>query len=80
MSKISTNLQKQLLAGLNIFNPSGLGTEADIHTAVSVLEDTLDKESIEPIIVVSLQPEHPYAFEFILSCKLVLSFPVLNCR
>ncbi|KAI0247856.1 hypothetical protein BJV78DRAFT_1285222 [Lactifluus subvellereus] len=67
MSKISTNLQNQLLAGLDIFKPSRLSTEEDIATAVNVLEDTLDKESIEPIILVSLQPGHPYAFEFILS-------------
>ena len=70
-SEISTDVHKQLLAGLNIFHPSRLGTEDDIAVAVNVLEGTLDNESIGPIILCSLQPEHPYVFEFIVSCKFV---------
>ncbi len=68
-SEISTDVHKQLLAGLNIFHPSRLGTEDDIAVAVNVLEGSLDNESIGPIILCSLQPEHPYVFEFIVSCK-----------
>jgi hypothetical protein len=76
MSK-STSGHKQLLAGLRIFSPSGLATEDDIAAAVTVLEGTLDNESIGDI---SLQPEHPYVFEFILSCKIARFFPVLSHR
>ncbi|KAH9981609.1 P-loop containing nucleoside triphosphate hydrolase protein [Russula compacta] len=64
---ISTDIHKQLLAGLNIFHPSRLVTEDDITVAVNVLEGSLDHESIGPIILCSLQPEHPYVFEFIVS-------------
>lgn len=71
---ICTDVYKQLLAGLRVFSPSSFGTEEDIVTAVHVLEGTLDNESIGPIICLSLQPEHPYVFEFILSCKIVLFF------
>ena len=75
---ISTDVYKQFLVGLRIFNPSGLGTEEDIVTAVHVLEGTLDDESIGPIICLSLQPEHPYVFEFILSCKIARFSPMPN--
>ncbi|KAI9510706.1 hypothetical protein F5148DRAFT_1177323 [Russula earlei] len=64
---ISTDVHKQLIVGLNIFHPSRLRTEDDINVAVNVLEGSLDKESIGPIILCSLQPEHPYVFEFIIS-------------
>jgi hypothetical protein len=78
MPKLSTNVHKQLLAGLTIFNPSGLVTEDDIATAVAVLEDSLDNESISSIIHLSFQPEYTYVFEFILSCKLARFFPMLD--
>ena len=73
--EISTDVHKQLLVGLNIFHPSRLGTEDDIAVALDVLEGSLDGESIGPIVFCSLQPEHPYVFEFIVSCKLTLFFP-----
>jgi len=69
---LSEDVHKQLLAGLNVFHPARLRTKDDIDVAVSVLEDSLDNESIGPIILCSLQPEHPYVFEFIVSSKLVL--------
>jgi hypothetical protein len=72
-SQISTDVHKQLLAGLNIFYPSRLGTEDDITVAVNVLEGCLDNDSIGSIILCSLQAEHPYVFEFIVSCTLVFS-------
>jgi hypothetical protein len=71
-SELSEDVHKQLLAGLNIFHPSRLATEDDIALAVNVLEGSLDNESIGPIILCSLQPEHPYVFEFIYSCRPVL--------
>jgi hypothetical protein len=80
MSKVPTNVHKQLLAGLRIFNPSSFATEDDIATAVTVLQDSLDNESIGSIIYVSILPEHPYVFEFILSCKLARTFPMLDHR
>ena len=64
----SSGVRKQLLAGLNIFNKALLKSEADIATAVDVLEGTLDDDSVGPIIDCSLQPQHPYAFEFMISC------------
>jgi hypothetical protein len=70
MFRNPTTVDKQLLAGLTIFKPSVLVTKDDITAAVTVLQDTLDSESIGNIIHISLQPEHPYVFEFILSCKL----------
>ena len=73
--EVSTDVHKQLLAGLNIFHPSRISTENDIAVAVNVLEGSLDNESIGPIIICSLQPEHPYVFEFIVSCKFTLIFP-----
>ncbi len=74
-SDFSSGVHKQLLAGLNIFNKAFLKSEADIVTAVDVLEGTLDDHSIGAIIHCSLQPERPYAFEFIISCMSEL--PVL---
>jgi hypothetical protein len=71
-SEISADIHKQLLASFNIFHPSRLETEDDIAVAMNVLEGSLDHDSIEPIILCSLQPEHPYVFEFIISCKLTL--------
>lgn len=73
-SEIPIDVHKQLLAGLNIFHPSRLGTEDEITVAVNVLEGSLDNDSIGSIILCSLQAEHPYVFEFIVSCKLAL-FP-----
>jgi len=70
--ELSADVHKQLLAGLDIFHPSRLTTEDDIAVAVNVLEGSLDNKSIGPIILCSLQPDHPYVFEFIISCKLVL--------
>ncbi|KAI0297515.1 hypothetical protein B0F90DRAFT_1819255 [Multifurca ochricompacta] len=52
-----TDICKQFLAGLNIFNASSLTTDEDINTAVNVLQDTLDDESIGPIIRCSLSLE-----------------------
>ena len=69
---ISSDVYKQLLAGLNIFLPSRLATDDDIEAAINVLEGSLDNKSIGPIILCSLQPEHPYVFEFIVSCEFVL--------
>ena len=63
-----SGLHNQLLAGLNIFNKAFLKSEADVATAVDVLEGTLDAHSIGPIIHCSLLPERPYAFEFMISC------------
>jgi hypothetical protein len=74
--RLSADVHRQLLASFNIFHPSCLATEEDIAIAVNVLEGSLDNESIGPIILCSLQLEHPYAFEFIVSCKLVLFAPV----
>jgi hypothetical protein len=68
--EISADVHKQLLAGLDIFHPARLATEDSIGIAVDVLEGSLDNKSIGPIILCSLQPEHPYVFEFIMSCKL----------
>ncbi|KAI9455099.1 hypothetical protein BJY52DRAFT_1417616 [Lactarius psammicola] len=48
-------------------SPTSLTSEEDIAVAVAVLEDTLDERSTGPIIHCSLQPEHPYAFEFVIS-------------
>jgi hypothetical protein len=70
--ELSADMHKQLLAGFDIFHPSRLSTEDDIAVAVNVLEGSLDNKSIGPIILCSLQPEHPYVFEFIVSCKRVL--------
>ena len=78
--ELSTDVHKQLLAGFDIFHPSRLSTEDDIAVAVNVLEGSLDNKSIGPIIICSLQPEHPYVFEFIVSCKRVLFAPALNDR
>ena len=66
--EFSSGVHKQFLAGLNIFNKASLKSEADIATAVDVLEGTLDDYSTGPIIHCSLQPERPYAFEFMISC------------
>jgi hypothetical protein len=76
--ELSADIHKQLLAGFDIFHPPRLSTEDEIAVAVSVLEGSLDNKSIGPIILCSLQPEHPYVFEFIVSCKLVLFVPALN--
>ncbi|KAH9017014.1 hypothetical protein EDB85DRAFT_2295003 [Lactarius pseudohatsudake] len=65
--EFSFGVQKQLLAGLKIFNIAALASEEDIATAVAVLEGTLDDHSMAPIIYCSLQHEHPYAFEFMIS-------------
>lgn len=73
---LSADIHKQLLAGLDIFHPSRLVTEDDVAVAINVLEGSLDKKSIGPIILCSLLPEHPYAFEFIVSCK--SSFALLS--
>jgi len=78
--ELSADVHKQLLAGFDIFRPSRLPTEDDIVAAVNVLEGSLDNNSIGPIILCSLQPEHPYVFEFIVSCKLMLFAPALNDR
>lgn len=78
--ELSADMHKQLLAGFDIFHPSRLSTEDDIAVAVNVLEGSLDNTSIGPIILCSLQPEHPYVFEFIVSCKRVLFAPGLNGR
>ena len=74
---LSADVHKQLLAGLDIFRPSRLATEDSIGVAIDVLEGSLDDKSIGPIILCSLQPEHPYVFEFTMSCKLVF-VPALN--
>lgn len=78
--ELSADMHKQLLAGFDIFHPSRLPTEDDIAVAVNVLEGSLDNTSIGPIILCSLQPEHPYVFEFIVSCKRVLFALGLNDR
>ncbi|KAI9453670.1 hypothetical protein BJY52DRAFT_1214046, partial [Lactarius psammicola] len=81
--EFSADVHKQLLAGLNIFNTASLTSEEDIAVAVAVLEGTFDDYSTGPIIHCSLQPEHPYAFEFMISfvngvtSKYILHF-VLN--
>jgi hypothetical protein len=71
----SADIRKQLLAGFDIFHPTRLSTEDDIALALTVLEGSLDNKSLGPIILCSLQPEHPYVFEFILSCKPSLFVP-----
>jgi len=78
--ELSADVHKQLLAGLDIFHPSRLPTEDNISVAIDVLEGSLDNKSVGPIILCSLQPEHPYVFEFIMSCKLVVFVPALNDR
>jgi hypothetical protein len=78
--EISADIRKQLLAGLDIFYPSRLVTEDDIAVAVNVLEGSLDKKSIGPIVICAFQPEYPYVFEFIVSCKLALFVPALSDR
>ncbi|KAH9075551.1 P-loop containing nucleoside triphosphate hydrolase protein [Lactarius deliciosus] len=65
--EFSSSVHKHLLAGLNLFNKALLKSEADIAIAVDVLEGTLDDYSTGPIIHFSLRPEHPYAFEFMIS-------------
>jgi hypothetical protein len=65
--EFSSGVQKQLLAGLNIFKIASLKSEEDIATAIAVLEGTLDDHSIAPIIHGSLQLAHPYVFEFMVS-------------
>jgi hypothetical protein len=67
--ELSADAHKQLLAGFNIYHPSRFATEDDIGIAVNVL--SLDNN----IIFCSLQPEHHYAFEFIVSCKFALILP-----
>jgi len=74
LSEISTDVHKQLLAGLDIFRPSRLRTKDDIDVVLNVLEGSLDNESIGPIILCALRPEHPYVFEFIISCELLPLF------
>ena len=74
-SEFSTSVHEKLLGALDIFNPSRLSTEDDIAVALKVLEDCLDNESI---ILYSLQPEYPYVFEFIMSCKIALFAPALS--
>jgi len=76
-SELSAGKHQQLLAGFIIFQPSLLRTEGDIAAAVGVLEDSLDDKSIGPILLCSLLPEHPYVFEFIISCKpsIVVTMP-----
>ena len=76
--ELSSDVRKQLLAGLDIFHPSRLATEDSISVAKNVLEGSLDNKSISPIILCSLQPEHPYVFEFIMSCKLLAFVLALN--
>jgi hypothetical protein len=73
--ELPSDVRKQLLAGLDIFHPT---TEDSISVAVDVLEGSLDNKSIGPIILCSLQPEHPYVFEFIMSGKLVAFVPASN--
>jgi hypothetical protein len=68
-SELSASVHKKLSGAFDIFNPSRLSTEDDITVALKVLEDCLDNESI---ILCSLQPEYPYVFEFIMSCKIAL--------
>ncbi|KAH8984684.1 hypothetical protein EDB92DRAFT_2117028 [Lactarius akahatsu] len=78
--EFSSGVQKQLLAGLKIFNVASLTSDEDIATAVAVLEGTLDDHSMAPIIRCSLQLGHPYAFEFMISsvndvtCAYILDF------
>ena len=78
--ELSADVHKQLLAGLDIFHPSHLPTEDSISVALDVLEGSLNNKAIGPIILCSLRPEHPYVFEFIMSCKLVGLVPALNDR
>ncbi|KAH9075544.1 hypothetical protein EDB83DRAFT_2515178 [Lactarius deliciosus] len=76
--EFSSGVQKQLLAGLKIFNIASLTSDEDTATAVAVLEGTLDDHSMAPIIRCSLQ--QPYAFEFMISsvndvtCAYILGF------
>lgn len=65
--EFSSGIQKQILAGLNIFKIATLVSEEDIATAIAVLEGTLDDHSIAPIVHCSLQLEHPCVFEFMVS-------------
>ncbi|KAI9436977.1 hypothetical protein H4582DRAFT_2058436 [Lactarius indigo] len=65
--EFSSGIHKQIWADLNIFNTASLTSDEDIANAVAVLEGTLDDHSAGPIIHRSLQPEHPYAFEFMIS-------------
>lgn len=74
-SGLSVDVPEDTLVGLDIFQPSRLSTEDDIAIALNVIEDRLDNESI---IFCSLQPENPYVFEFIVSCKLVQFAPELS--
>ena len=78
--ELSVDVHKQLLAGLDIFHPSRLATDDSISVAVDVLEGSLDDKSIGPIILCSLQPEHPYVLEFIMSCKFMAIRSALNDR
>jgi hypothetical protein len=79
-SELSAGVHRQLLVGLDIFNPTRLATEDDIVVALNVLEGSLDNESIGPIFLCSLQPEHSYVFEFMLCCKLMPFAPALGDR
>ncbi|KAH9065004.1 hypothetical protein EDB87DRAFT_1597138 [Lactarius vividus] len=65
--EFSSGVHKQIWANLNIFNTAALTSDRDIAFAVAALEGTLDDHSAGPIIHRSLQPEHPYAFEFMIS-------------
>jgi hypothetical protein len=78
--ELSADVHKQLLASFDIFHPSRLATKKEIAVAVNLLEGSLDNKSIGPLILCSLQPEHPYVFEFIVSCKLSLFVPSLSDR
>jgi hypothetical protein len=62
------SVHRQFLAGLKIFDPASLTSDEEVAIAVAVLEGTLDDDSTGPIITCSLQPDHPHAFEFIISC------------
>jgi hypothetical protein len=77
-SVLSAGVYRQLLLGFDIFKPTRLATRDDITVALNVLEGSLDDTSTGPIILCSLQPEHPYVFEFIVSCELVLFAPMLS--
>lgn len=68
LPEFSSGVHKQFLASLKIFNPATLTSDEEIANEVAVLEGTLDDDSTGPIIHGSLQPDHPYAFEFIISC------------
>lgn len=71
----SSGVHKQFLASLKVFKPASLTSEEEVANAVVVLEDTLDDDSTGPIIHGSLLPDHPYAFEFIVSCMSELFVP-----